>query len=258
VDDYFSGSKPQGAPSPQAPAVPPVPPQAPPQWSRANVPPSPFGAPEPSPFGAPEPSPFGAAPAPTAWSGMPPPPPAGTSTSIKVAIAALATVGSLVVAAIAIPVLFDTKGKKIYEKTRVDLPATVIGLTKRTDSAAEQMVQPLRDVDAPGEPLVAAYGGVAQPELVVMVTRYHMTNNDQKDFLSGVRKGARGTALGLGEFSSVSAGVLGGQAQCASSTLLTMCVFADPGAYGVVMAFGTPAHGLEVWPTVRTSVEHRT
>ena len=259
MDDYFAGSKPPGAPPapPAPPGAPPAPPAQPaPEWSpRGTTPPNPFGSPEPpSPWNAQPASPWNTQPA-SPWAAQPA---SGTSTTVKVLIGVGALVGVLILFAIAIPVFLDQRGKAVAGRTTVSLPATVAGQPIRTDSAAAQVVQPLRDVDAPGTHLVAAYGGVAQPDFVIMITKYFMTERDQRDYFTGVRKGAQSSAgLTLGPFSSVDPGKLGGKVECASAPLATMCVFADAGAYGLMIGFGTREHALQLLPQVRSAVEHR-
>ena len=251
MDDYFAGSKPSGGPPP--------PPQAPPQWTpHGATPPNPFGPPQPSnPFGPSEPAPPWGAPPPPPWGHQPAS--GGPSNLAKVLIGVGAFLGVGILVAIAVGVFLNESGKSVSDRTTVSLPASIAGFPLRTDPAASLVVQALKDVEAPGVPLAGAYGGTAQPELVVMVTKHYMTKRDQRDYFTGVRNGAKSSAgLTLGPFSSVDAGALGGKVECASAPLATLCVFADPGAYGMIITFGTRAHALELLPQVRSAVEHRT
>jgi hypothetical protein len=246
VDDYFAGSS-----SPQQPPA--VPPQT---WSAVPPPPPPpppgVGY-QPPPQAWPPPAP------PTAWTYQPVQP--GMSTGVKVLIGVAIGLGSIIIigvlAAIAIPVFLNQRTQDLAAHTTVSMPPVAAGLALRTDAASEQLAQRLNVASMPGQHLAGAYGGTARPEVLVAITKHHMSPGDQRAYLAAAVRGARQVSPTALDFEDVDAGSLGGEVLCSSAPAVTVCFFVDAGAYGSAVVVGTPDRATQLVPQVRAAVERR-
>ena len=238
MDDYFAGSS-----RPQQP--PPAPSQT---WSAAT----------PAPPAPPQAWPPQAQPA--GWGYQPAQ--QGMSTGVKVLIGVAIALGSIVVfgilAAIAIPVFLDQRAKGTAAQTTVSMPPTAAGLTLRTDAASQQLAEQLSVSSLPGNHLVGAYGGTTRPEALVTITKHYLSAADQNAYLAGAERGAQQSSGSPVQFEDIDAGALGGEVRCSSRATVTICFFADAGAYGSAVVLGIPERGTLLVPQLRAAVEHRT
>jgi hypothetical protein len=252
VDDYFAGSQPRQQPT--APAAPPYPPAAQPPYQQTPFQQTPFQpAAEPPPFAragwAPPP---GTATAPQqAWGPSPYAQPKSNRTLV-LGIGAAVAVVALVLVGSALQVFL--KQRSVYQHTTVTLPPTVLGMPHLTDAAATKAESMAQAFPGPGDGVVGVYGS-GDVRVVVVAAKYHMDGSNQDDFL----KEAGGAAEEQGfSLTGSRAGKLGGTFRCGNHPQLpmTLCVFTDPGSYGVVMVSG----GVDPAGTardVREAVVHR-
>lgn len=241
MDDYFAGSR--GSAPPPQPASPQATPFTPPPvWQQPPTATAPAQAWPPQ------------------WSAPPSP---GRSPATTALIVVASVVGAIVVmgvlAAIAIPVFLNEREKAEAARTVVSIPPVAAGLALRTDAVGDGYAQRLRDIRTPGTHLAGAYGGAAgRPEAVVSVTRLRMSFADQRDYLdAAVRSAVRASAAGAAAFGDIAPGPLGGRVTCSSATTMTICFFADAGAYGSVVVWADPARAMDLVPQLRAAVEQR-
>jgi hypothetical protein len=177
----------------------------------------------------------------------------GASTASKVLIGLAIALGSLVLlgilAAIAIPVVLDQRGKSAAARTVVGVPDTLVGYPRMSGDIATQIEQHLKSAPGPGDHLAAVYG-TTLPAVAVSVTKQYMNPAQQRAFLRGVRSTSDVT------LSERDPGVYGGTLECGTERSATLCVFVDSAAYGAVIVFD----GDDPEATVRqarAAIEHR-
>jgi hypothetical protein len=182
------------------------------------------------------------------------------STGIKALIGVAIGIGAVIVvgiiAAIAIPVFLNQRGKAVSAHTVVSIPPTAAGLPLRTDAASERLAQQLTVSAMPGEHLVGAYGGTTSPAALVTITKWFMSSQDQREYLAGAVRGAQSTGRAA-PFHDASAGSLGGVVRCSAAATVTVCFFADAAAYGTLVVSGTPEHAGRLVPQLRAALERR-
>jgi hypothetical protein len=252
VDDYFAGSLPRTQP-----AAPPYP-QAPypPQYQQPSYPQAPF---QPAPVEPPSFARTGWAPPPgttaapqPGWGPNPYATPPKSNRKLFVGIGAAVAAVLVLMVGSAVQVFLKQRG--VAEHTTVSLPATVLGMPHLGDAAATRAESMAQAFPGPGDGVVGVYGAGDQ-RVVVVAAKYPMGGSRQKDFL----KEANGAAQAQGfTLSKARAGHLGGTFRCGNhpQVPMTLCVFTDPGSYGVVMVSG----GVDPTGTarsVREAVVHR-
>ena len=200
-------------------------------------------------------------PAPAAIPGWPPYTGSSMSGGLKVLIGLGIAVGSFVLvgilAAIAIPVFLNQRAKSVAAATTVSIPTQVVGLTRLSDARSLELEQQLKN--QPGQPEAGVYGVQGSVRAAVTVSRHAMSTVDINSFLSGAESNFQNKGLGAVSFADVNAGHLGGVMRCATVTLphVTVCMFADHGAYGTVILYGPAAGQSGTARSVREAVEHR-
>jgi hypothetical protein len=253
MDDYFAGSAGSAPRSGPPSAWPPAPyqpaPYQPASDQPASYPPAPFVQTAPT---------------------YPPPgwnpqfAPSGGSGGSRALIIVAAVVGTVIVvgilAAIAIPVFLNQRAKAEAARITVSAPATVGGWTRLTDPTSRAIEQQLLAAPGPGTRVAGVYGSGGRKQAFFSAGHVAMSFADRRDFLAGAESGAaRSTELGGAVFIDADPGVLGGRMRCTSLATgnVTVCLFADAGAYGSVTVFGSVNQGVTLARTVREAVEHR-
>jgi hypothetical protein len=182
------------------------------------------------------------------------------SGGLKVLIGVGIAVGSFVLlgilAAIAIPVFLNQRAKGEAAATTVTIPAQVVGLSRLTDAQSLRLEQQLKN--QPGQPQVGVYGVQGSVRAAVAVSRHAMTTADINSFLSGAESSFQNKGVAV-SFSDAPTGHFGGVMRCATVAVphVTVCLFADHGAYGTVSLYGPSAGRSDTALAVREAVEHR-
>jgi hypothetical protein len=248
-------SQPPGWPTGPQPVPPPFPHQQQPQFPYQPQPPGPYGPPvQPVPQ---FPS------VPPGWPALPPPPVRKRRTGLKItlsvvgAVLVLCAVGGFLVAK---PILDQ------YPAT-LTAPQTVAGMSKQTDpslaTAAEQMVTSLTTTLHPSSAIGAFYApnnDRNQLVLIAGVTSLIFSHGKQIDdaFAGESRSG-----IPMSGIATVDPGPMGGEAKCGdgmggTGTLVSLCVWADYGSLGLVVAYNRqPAEAAELMRRMRAEVLHR-
>jgi hypothetical protein len=185
------------------------------------------------------------------------------STGTKVAIAVACAVGGLVIlgilAAIAIPVFLDQRAKAAAAGITVTIPETIGGYDRLHDASATALERQLLSPDTPGHGTAAVYGTNGHIAASVSIWTHPMTSRARAQFLAGAERGAATQGDGkLSAFTDADPGSLGGQMRCAQlSNVVTLCMFADAGAYGSLMVGQPLTSGAAFAVQMREAVEHR-
>jgi hypothetical protein len=149
----------------------------------------------------------------------------------------------------------DGEASLVAARTTVSIPRTAAGLPLRTDAAGERLVQRLKALPFPGRHLAGAYGGTTGPEAVVGITKRVMSLDDQRNYLGGSGASALRLSAHATPFGPIDAGSLGGEVKCSSTATVTLCLFVDAGAYGMVVVYDTRERALRLVAQLRASVE---
>lgn len=188
------------------------------------------------------------------------PPSSGMSTGIKVLIGAAIALGALVIvgilAAIAIPVFLNQRAKAEAAAVHVSMPESAAGLERLHGEVADRVEQELMQPGTPGTHYAAVYGTGGRMVAAIGISTHVMRPGDRDAFLRGAKSG---TSFGfVGSFARVDAGKLGGDFECASAGPTgVICLFTDPGAYGVVTVNRDYSAGVTLARQLRESVERR-
>jgi len=162
-----------------------------------------------------------------------------------------------IVAAVAIPVFLNQRGKAAAAGTTVQMPGRAVGLVRLTDATSLRYEQQLLQVPTPGPHLAAVYGtATGQRRALVLAGKAAMSRQDQAAFLAGEERGVANT-VPL-RFHDVAPGKLGGSMRCgeAPERQLTICLFIDAGAYGTIDLLGS-LRDTRTAVALREQVEHR-
>jgi type II secretory pathway pseudopilin PulG len=177
---------------------------------------------------------------------------------VAIVLGTLVIVGIL--AAVAIPVILNQRAKSEAARITVAAPAKVAGWSRLTDAASLELEQQLISTPGPGTHVAGVYGTGGLKRAFFTASHAQLSFADRRGFLAGAENGAARTP----EFTQVAffdsdPGPLGGSMRCATLTAnrVTVCLFADAGAYGTVTVFGPVDQGPISARTMREAVEHR-
>ena len=186
--------------------------------------------------------------------------PPGLSRPMKAAVAVVLAVACLVLASFGWSVGWkayqDHRRAGLISATRIELPTTIVGMTKRGGALQTQVDRLTRQISTPTPAQTAAYVATKSRTALVLAGTFAMSDKDQQDYLTAVAESVRSQGVTL---KPVDAGPLGGQMSCGSPAqgAQTVCAFTDVAAYGVLVVPGRGADGRTTAGAFRSAVERR-
>jgi hypothetical protein len=147
--------------------------------------------------------------------------------------------------------------------TTISMHQTAGGLDRLTDPAGTTLLRDMTDSfpDFNGQPgNAAAYGTDGQARVAVLAeTHPTWQRKNQREFIASTQRSLLSDGLSTASIQDVGPGPLGGIMSCAAVPDLAriVCMFADPGAYGVIVIISNPGPYTALALRVRSDIEHR-